>query len=156
MKVTIRPLIITDAKTSWKWRNDPLVWKYTENRPDRIITREIELEWLRNALLRKNEHRFAICVGEEMDYVGNVQLNDITGIDAHLHIFIGERKFQGLGIATQATRLIIDYAFKTLDLKTIYLYVNSKNKNALKLFKSCGFKIIEEKEDQLKMKVEYK
>jgi diamine N-acetyltransferase len=153
MKVTIRSLIISDAKTSWKWRNDLLLWKYTGNRPDRQITMEIELEWLKGALLRENEHRFAICVGEKKEYIGNVQLTDITKNDAQFHIFIGERKFHGVGIGTQATKLIIDYAFKELDLKTIYLYVNSNNNIAIKTYKKCGFKIIEEKEDELKMTI---
>jgi RimJ/RimL family protein N-acetyltransferase len=156
MKVTLRPLIPDDAKTSWKWRNDPLIWKYTINKPDRLITMEIEHKWLKNVLLKKNEQRFAICVGVDMDYIGNVQLTDITKKDAQLHIFIGERKFHSMGIGTQAIKLTIEYAFKTLDLKTIHLYVNSENRNALKLFNRCGFKIIEIKEDQFKMKIEYK
>ena len=31
MKVTIRPLVESDAYTSVKWRNDPEVFKYTGN-----------------------------------------------------------------------------------------------------------------------------
>lgn len=154
MKVIIRPLIPDDATTSWKWRNDPLIWKYTEKRPDRIIIKEIEVEWLKNSLQRKNEHRFAICVGSQMDYVGNVQLTDITGEDAQLHIFIGDRRFHGMGIGTKATRLLLNYAFTTLNLKSVYLYVNPNNEYALKLFKTCGFRIIEEIKDQLKMVIE--
>ena len=37
-KVLIRPLEVSDALTSYKWRNDPEIWKYTGSRPDMEIT----------------------------------------------------------------------------------------------------------------------
>lgn len=153
MKVTIRPLTIDDAKTSWKWRNDPLIWKYTANKPNQAITKEMELEWLRNTLLNENESRFAICVGEKMNYIGNVQLTDITKEDAQFHIFIGEKQFHGIGIGTSASKLIIEYAFNKLNLKNIYLYVNSNNIEAIKSYEKCGFKTVEIHEKKLKMTI---
>jgi len=41
MKVIIRPLQETDAFISNKWRNNPDIWKYTGNKPDKEITLEI-------------------------------------------------------------------------------------------------------------------
>ena len=151
MKIAIRPLVLDDAKTSWKWRNDPLIWKYTESKPNRTITIEMETEWLRNVLEKRNETRFAICINEEMNYIGNVQLTDITNDDAQFHIFIGERQFIGMGIGTCATQLIIEYAFNILNLKNIYLYVNSNNINAIKSYEKCAFKTVEIHEKKLKM-----
>jgi len=45
-KVLIRPLQIEDASISWKWRNDPVVWKYTGSKPNIKVTEEIEKRWL--------------------------------------------------------------------------------------------------------------
>jgi RimJ/RimL family protein N-acetyltransferase len=151
MKVIIRPLTIDHAKTSWKWRNDPSIWKYTGNKPNRPITIKMELEWLRNVLAKENESRFAICVSEEMNYIGNVQLTDITEEDAQFHIFIGEKQFHGMGVGTCATKLLLKYAFNTLNLKNVYLYVNSDNIKAIKSYEKCGFKTIEIHKKNLKM-----
>ena len=60
MKITIRPLCIEDALTSYKWRNNPNIWKYTGNKPDKVITPEIETEWIKKVLKNENERRFAI------------------------------------------------------------------------------------------------
>ena len=91
--VFIRPLTIQDALVSYRWRNDPEVWKFTGSRPDRYITQEIEIEWAKKVLQDKSSHRFAICVQEEqaVHYVGNIQLTDITAQEGQYHIFIGDR-----------------------------------------------------------------
>ncbi len=151
MKVFIRPLVETDAKTSFKWRNNPKVWRYTQTKPNRKITVEIEQTWLKEVMSRKNEKRFAICVGDEMEYVGNVQLTDITLDNAQFHIFIGELKHHGKGIGTKATMLILEYAFKELMLKNVYLYVNHKNVAAIKSYEKCDFVIVEKLDNDFKM-----
>jgi len=151
MKVTIRPLTEIDALFSYKWRNDTDVWKFTENKPNKEITLDIEKEWIKKVIGRENEKRFAICIGEEMEYIGNVQLTDIKAEDAQFHIFIGEKKYHGMGIGTQATKLILDYGFKQLKLKRIYLKVSPKNIYAIKSYEKCGFIIIEKFEKELVM-----
>jgi RimJ/RimL family protein N-acetyltransferase len=153
MKVTIRPLEEADALLSYKWRNNPEIWKYTGNKPDKEITLEIEYEWIRNVLQRQTEKRFAICIGAEMEYIGNVQLTDITEEKAQFHIFIGVNKYHGLGIGTEATKLILDYGFKILRLNEIYLSVNKLNLPAIKSYEKCGFEIISTSEDELIMSI---
>jgi diamine N-acetyltransferase len=151
MIVRIRPLTIEDARTSWKWRNDPSIWKYTNNKPAQEITIEMEQEWLIKSLAKGNESRFAICLSEEMNYIGNVQLTDITKEDAQFHIFIGEKQYHGMGIGTRATKLILEYAFNVLKLKSIYLYVNLNNIIAIRAYEKNGFKTTEIHENKLKM-----
>ena len=72
MQVYIRPLTLEDAKTSYKWRNNPKVWELTGSKPDKYITEEMETEWLKNVLQRKNEKRFAVCVKDTDQYIGNI------------------------------------------------------------------------------------
>ena len=151
MKVAIRPLEESDALLSYKWRNDSDVWKYTGNKPDKKITLKIEKKWIKTVLGRQNEKRFAICIGDEMEYVGNVQLTDITTYNAQFHIFIGRKKYHGMGIGTKATKLILEYAFKILKIKQIYLKVNPDNIAAVKSYEKCGFEIIERHEKELLM-----
>lgn len=141
MNVSIRPLSITDAATSYKWRNDPKVWEYTGSRPDREITPEIETEWICSVLKRKNERRFAICAddGRGPVYVGNVQLTGIDGDTAQFHIFIGEKEYWGRGVGSLATKKILQLAEHDLSLKTIWLEVNCKHTSAIRMYERCGF-----------------
>lgn len=149
MKIFIRPLSFEDAKTSYKWRNDPVIWKYTGSKPDRIIQYEDELEWISNVLSRDNEKRFAIIADD--NYVGNVQLTDITRDQAVFQIFIGNQNFWGKGVAFEATRLIISVAFKQLKLKTIKLRVRKGHERAISLYTKIGFQEVSRDEEFLTM-----
>lgn len=80
-------------------------------------------------------------MGENSDYIGNVQLTGITNEEATFHIFIGEKKYWGKGIGTIATRLIIEYAAKYLNLKRIVLSVKKEHIAAIKAYEKVGFKI---------------
>ncbi len=145
MKVIIRPLVINDAEISYVWRNDPEVWRYTGAKPEKLITQEIEKAWLSDVLLRDNEKRFAICIGEYEEYIGNIQLTDIDERTGQYHIFIGNKNYWGKGIATIATGLILKYAFDVLKLKEVYLIVKKENLAAIKTYVKCGFKVVSEK-----------
>lgn len=153
MNVYIRPLQLEDAMTSYMWRNNSIIWQYTGNRPDRLITPEIEKIWLLDALNRKDEKRFAICVEETDKYIGNVQLTHIENGKAQFHIFIGEQEYWGYGLAKQATFQILDYGFEVLKLEEIYLNVKKDNIVAVKLYEKCGFKISSNTEQNLLMTI---
>lgn len=142
MNVYIRPLQEADANVSYKWRNDPEVWALTGSRPDKQITKEIELEWIRRVIGDKTAKRFAICITNSDEYIGNVQLTGITGKEAEFHIFIGVKKYWGKGVSTQATGFILNYAFTELKLDRIILEVKMENIAAIKSYEKNGFKIV--------------
>lgn len=151
MNVNLRPLVIDDSAVSYKWRNDAEVWLHTGNRPDQIITEEIERNWLRGVLERGNELRYAICIKETGQYIGNVQLTNITDIDAEFHIFIGDKAFWGKGLGTIVTREFLALAFEARKLNNIYLNVKKENIHAVKAYKNAGFRECVEKDGNLKM-----
>ena len=153
MKVKIRPLQVRDSAISCKWRNNPDIWRYTGNKPNRVITYDDELKWIRDVIKRPNEIRFAICVGEDEQYIGNVQLTDIRERTAQFHIFIGEVSYHGKGIGTKSTLLLLDYAFSVLGLESVYLFVNNKNISAIKSYEKCGFVKLEEIDEIIKMEI---
>jgi diamine N-acetyltransferase len=152
MKVHLRPLQEVDADKSWQWRNNHHIWRFTGNRPTKYITAAIERDWLRDALNRSDEVRFAICIGEAQDYVGNAQLTSITNYDAEYHIFIGETISHGKGIGSQVTELVMDYAQNVLGLKSIYLYVHPANISAIRTYEKCRFILSESKNTLLMYK----
>ena len=107
--------------------------------------------WRWSSLEKTNEKRFAICILKTNQYIGNIQLTDITETDAQFHIFIGETEFWNQGIGTKATNLLIEYGINTLGLSSIYLYVNSNNKPAIKSYLKNGFDIIQSDNEKVKM-----
>lgn len=145
MQVTLRPLREEDAYTSVNWRNDKEVFRYTGNTYSDIITLESELSWIKRVINNPDEIRMAIeCEGE---YVGNIYITDIEDREGEYHIFIGNKDFWGKGVAFDASRLLLDYSFRTLGLRRIKLKVKIQNKAAIRLYQKLGF--IEESRDDL-------
>lgn len=137
--IYLRPLELDDARTSYRWRNDPEIWEYTGSRPDKYISPELETAWLSSKLNKSNEKRFAICLLDNNQYIGNVQLLEIDQEKAWFHIFIGEKELWGLGISQKATTIVLYYAFSELSLNYVHLSVNLLNTAAYRLYEKIGF-----------------
>jgi diamine N-acetyltransferase len=137
----IRPLVLNDANTSYKWRNNPLIWKFTGSKPHKHITAKTETEWLRKCLASENEKRFAICLNSTDQYVGNIQLTNIDESEAQYHIFIGETDVWGKGIAKEATIQLLKFAFEELGLIRVWLEVNEENLSAISVYRNVGFEV---------------
>lgn len=151
MKVTIRPLEKEDAYISYKWRNDPEVFKYTGNTYTNEISLETELDWISKVIQKMDDYRCAIVVDDV--YIGNIYLTDIKDGKANYHIFIGNRGYWGKGVAMEASRLIIDYGFAVLGLDQILLKVRPQNKSAYNLYLRLGFEEISRNEKFISMRI---
>jgi RimJ/RimL family protein N-acetyltransferase len=149
--IYLRELYLSDAKISCNWRNNPLIWKYTSFKAEKFISEEIELEWLKNILAKPNDHRFAICLKKNSQYIGNVQLTNVHLNTAEFHLFIGDPSYWGMGIGKQATSLMLNFGFTHLDLHSIYLEVHKENDAAKSLYKKIGFSENGINDDFLKM-----
>ena len=98
-----------------------------------------------------NEKRFAICIKNTDEYVGNIQLLDIDNETAEFHLFIGEKKYWGKGIGYKASLTLLRYAFYNLNLKNIFLEVHSDNLAAYSIYKKVGFQAVSQQSDFIKM-----
>ncbi|MET3114449.1 diamine N-acetyltransferase [Pedobacter sp. CG_S7] len=137
--IYLRPLVADDAKVSYRWRNNPDVWKHSRFNPSEIITIDTESKWLIESLSCKDQIRFAICMEGTEEYIGNVQLIKITKKDAEFHFFIGQPRWWGKGIGYKASSLILNYAFSNLKLQSISLEVHNENNAALAIYHRHGF-----------------
>ena len=59
---------------------------------------------------------------------------------AEFAIFVGERRGQGLG--TEATRLVLDFAFNVLELRNVLLETLDWNATGLAAYERAGFRRI--------------
>lgn len=149
--VYIRPLREEDSKISYKWRNDPHIWTFTGSKPDKEITYEIETEWILKVLSDHTARRFAIIVDE--NYVGNIQLTNISSTSAEYHIFIGNKEYWGKGVAYLATYQILNYAKEELKLLNINLSVREDNIGAVKTYLKNGFEEVSNSDGWISMSV---
>jgi RimJ/RimL family protein N-acetyltransferase len=149
MKIYIRPLRESDALISYQWRNDPDIWIYTGSRPDRLITSEIEMDWIRHVINETTSLRFAICIEDSDEYIGNAQLTNIENGSAQYHMFIGNKSYWGKGVGTKATELVINFACITLKLESIYSELHPENIASIKACENNGFVA----EDNLKIPI---
>ena len=138
--IIIRRLQPEDAEISWKWRNDPELWKFTDRTHSNYITKEIEQAWLERVLSNENDIRFAICIGEEQRYIGNINLLINENKVGECHIFIGDKNQWGKGIAYTSTMLLIEYVRKNVRLNKIRAKIHTDNIASRINLNKMGFK----------------
>ena len=139
-EIIIRKIKPEDAEISWKWRNDPELWKYTDRSHTNYITKEIEQTWIEQILMQDDRELFAICIGKEQKYIGNARLCIGENNEATYHIFIGNKEYWKKGIAFDVTLLIVEYAQKELKLKKIIAKIHQNNQASIKFLTKAGFR----------------
>ena len=149
MEVILRPLRLTDAAISAQWRNDPSIWTFTGSRPNIIVTKEIEESWIRRVNAIKGDLRRAICVGNK--YVGNIYIVKNEEGRFEYHVFIGDKKFWGRGVAYKASLLILEEAMER-GIEEVFLKVRNEHNKAIRLYEKLGFHFIDERDNNLIMK----
>lgn len=137
-EIALRPLEEKDASRMLEWLNDTEVTKYL-NIKGGISKLEDSLSFIRTAKKEDfNLHR--AIVGKDDVYLGTISLKNIDSKKQEAeYAIVMHPAAQGTGAAFAASELIIDYAFSTMGLSRIYLYVEERNERALKLYYKLGF-----------------
>jgi RimJ/RimL family protein N-acetyltransferase len=137
-RIFLRPLKVEDALVSYKWRNNPRIWKYTKNRPDKEITPEIEMNWIKNVINDNTRANFAICLVSDNSYIGNIYAVNIKDNKAELGVFIGEESCHGCGYGVEALSLLKQILNKDYGISELLINVNLKNTPAVRTYLSNG------------------
>lgn len=64
---------------------------------------------------------------------------DPVGRTAELGIAIGDKAYWGQGYGREAIGLLVDYAFRLLNLRRVFLRVHGRNERAIRAYRACGF-----------------
>lgn len=147
-KLYLRGLERTDLEGEYfDWLNDREVTKFLDSGvfPNTVDKME---EYYRNIALSPNNVMLAIIDNESDKHIGNIKLGPINWITriAPLGIMIGNKEFWGKGYGTEAIRLVLDYAFKRLNLHKVTAGIAAIHQASTKAFKEAGFEV----EGQLK------
>ena len=141
-KAWLREFSKGDLPAYWQAINDPEIAFYTGHCSP-ISFEEVE-KWYSQSVLNDPgslDTFFAICQPGSDSFIGTLWLWNASGFDGHceLSIFISVRELWETGIASEAVRLGIDYAFKDLGLEKVWLHVDDWNQRAINCYERCGF-----------------
>ena len=86
---------------------------------------------------------FAIVENETKRHIGNIKLGPINPYHAYADVsyFIGEKKLWGKGYATQAIRLVTQFAFEKLKLHRLQAGIYASNQGSGRALEKAGYKL---------------
>ena len=149
--IHLRPLEAKDAPFMYEWMTDPDITKFF-----RFDAAKLTLESCEAFIASANQQAEAVhfAIADEKDeYLGTISLKDIDAERKCAEYAISTRKkSHGSGAALQATRLILDYGFRTLGLEWIYLNVLTENGRANAFYRKAGFRFVREEPEALELR----
>lgn len=142
-KIYLREVRASDVSANYyRWMNDPDVNQYLETR---YIPQSIDniRRFVESKDGKTDEIFLAICLKENDQHIGNIKLGPINWIHrfADISLLIGEKKYWGQGIASEAIRVLSTFAFNVLNLKKIKAGCYEDNIGSRKTFEKAGFKV---------------
>jgi diamine N-acetyltransferase len=142
-KVALGPLRRDLAASYARWMNQLEVRRGLDQRG--IATPESQEKWVeenieKGAMRAPQVVEFTVYDHTDSAPVGTAGLLDIGHANgtAEFAIIIGERRGQGLG--TEATRLVLDFAFHVLELRNVLLETLAWNVAGLTAYERAGFR----------------
>ncbi|MBD8110038.1 GNAT family N-acetyltransferase [Priestia megaterium] len=137
MVTSIREFKENDIAYKVKWINDE------DN--NQYLHYELPLEvekttiWFKSLKERNDRVDYTILYNNHpVGLIGLLNIDDQKK-EAEYYICLGERGFKGKGIASQATKILIEQARRLFNISRIYLYTEVNNIKAQSLFERTGF-----------------
>jgi diamine N-acetyltransferase len=134
------------------WFNDPEVRRGLAHRG--LVNQDAETAWYERTSAaagqpRPTEMAFAIHDAADGELVGVCGLENIDHnfLRADFGIFLGQRR--GTGIGTDATRLVLQWAFTIIGLRNVMLESYEYNEQAIRAYERAGFRRIGTRRDSV-------
>ena len=124
-----------------EWRNHSETSKF-------MINKKVELKEHLNFInsLKENKTKLYFLV----DDIGVIDFTNITDKKADIGLYKNPNKQK---VGSVLMKHIIDYGFNVLGLEKLILYVYKNNQKAINLYKKFNFKIVNKKDNLLKMEL---
>jgi len=136
-----------------RWFNDPEARRGLAHRG--IVNEDAETAWYERMTAAAGEPRptevpFAIHDAADGELVGVCGLENIDHnfSRADFGIVLGQRR--GTGIGTDATRLVLDWAFTIIGLHNVMLESYTYNEQAIRAYERAGFRVIGTRRDAVR------
>ena len=140
-KVILRAVEPSDVRQLWEWMQDEETMRLRDYPAPPSPLAEAEKEYHDSLGRSTDELRLAITTLDG-ELIGETALRDIDqrAGTAEFTIAIGNKAYWGRGYGTDATRVLMRYAFQQLNLHRITLYVHAFNQRAIRAYEKCGFR----------------
>jgi diamine N-acetyltransferase len=165
-RIRLRAMEPEDLELIFRLENEPDLWSISnftvpysryavkryleETRNDLFADQELRLVIVRRAegatsIRTDNEitigtaNESIVGTGSEVS-IGTIDIIDFSPLHKRGEVgIVLSREYRGAGYATEALRLLCDYAFDYLCLKQLVAHILVENSASLRLFTSCGF-----------------
>ena len=146
--IQLRALEPSDLDTLYHWENDINIWKVSQTITP--FSKHVLSQYLANAhqdIFTARQLRLIIV--KQSRSIGTIDLFDFEPVHkrAGVGILIADQGDRQKGYAREALELLINYAFKQLQLKQIYCNISSINKASINLFSGLDFMLVGVKKD---------
>lgn len=137
----LRSLDVGDSEAFYKWSRDREVtlyilslYAYPQSRSD------IE-KWLLVINSNAKNVSFGICSKDDDRLIGYAGLSSISALNRSCEYFIliGEKDYWCKGVGTSITKVVTDYAIRTLGLHRVQLTASSLNQAAIRAYANAGY-----------------
>lgn len=139
-RVYLRPIDMKDMERFFCWFNDPKLRRFL------LLpfptTRMAEKEFIEKMIKLKDGVVLSIVVREGDRLIGNVSLFKLNPVhrSAEVGIAIADLSMASKGHGTEAMALMLEYAFRTLNLNRVELVVHDFNQRAHNAYLKLGFR----------------
>ena len=140
-RLKLRALRLEDAEVTLTWRNREDIRDRYSGHPF-PVNYEMEKSWLEK-VARSNIPTTVLGIEElsSQKLIGLTDLRNINFInrEAECGMIIGDKEQQGKGYGEEATRLILEFAFRQLGLNRVFVRAIADNAPAIRVLTKCGF-----------------
>ena len=149
-RLIFRELKLSDAEAFFAMDSNPKVHQYLWNKPVQKIEETIEvIDFVRKQYEDNGIGRFAMISKESNEFIGWAGLKYNTEeVNKKVNFYdIGYRldeKFWGKGYASEATFAWLNYAFKTMNVKTIEAAAHNENGASNRILLKIGMQMTEQ------------
>ena len=141
-KITLRKLILEDAEQVYENVRKPedRPWAYTIKDP---YTLQDALDWIEKThkdFETREAFQFAVVLKESGEVIGGAGLHSVNWDNRKAEVgYLIRKQDRGKGYATEAVRLLLEYAFKDLQLNKVGARMFAVNEASKKIVENCGF-----------------
>ena len=141
-RVELRAWCAGDERALVRHGDDRRVWRnLTDEFPHPYTLRDAEAWIERVASQGTPPQNFAIEFdGEPIGGAGFARLGDLARLSAELGYWLGHSHW-GRGLATEACRLVSDYAFENFDFERLQAGVLDWNPASRRVLEKCGYEL---------------
>jgi [ribosomal protein S5]-alanine N-acetyltransferase len=143
LRVRLRPMTTADADGPYHtWMNDPEITRYLESRFQSYEVADLAA-YIDETISNPANHFFAIELVDSHRHVGNIKLGpvEVEHGRGDIGIIVGDRSVWGQGIASEAVRLLTEWAFVELGLRKVTAGAYGSNVGSVRAFERAGFHV---------------